>query len=245
MYEQLIFSDHETLSAAAAELLAARLRAAPDALLCLATGSTPMRTYELFTQRARQEPRLCSRARVIMLDEWGGLAADNPASCDYHLRSALIDPLDLSGRYQTFDSRSADPAADCARVAAWLAEHGPIDTCVLGLGLNGHVGFNEPAAYLQPNAHVAELSAATLTHAMLNHAATRPNWGVTLGMADLLHAGEILLLVSGESKCQPLARLLSGQITTDFPGSLLLLHPRLRILCDEAAVGKRLEAGVC
>jgi galactosamine-6-phosphate isomerase len=109
----------------------------------------------------------------------------------------------------------------------------------LGLGLNGHVGFNEPAAFLQPHAHIAQLSNESLAHAMLNECTTRPKYGLTLGMADLLQARHILMIVTGAAKRGPLERLTSGQITTEFPASLVQLHGDARLVCDAAAMGGR------
>ena len=234
-----VLTDYQALSQNAAEWLIGRLRQQPDALVCLASGATPQGTYSMLAEAAAREPGLVERMWVIKLDEWGGLAMDDPASCEQHLRRVLIEPLGLGERYVSFDGEAPDPQAECARIASWLAQRGPIDTCVLGLGVNGHLGFNEPAAYLQPHAHVAQLSAASLTHAMLGNVPARPTYGLTLGMADILRSGQVLLLVSGAGKREPLRRLLGGQITTDFPASLLWLHPNVRLLCDAEAYSQR------
>jgi galactosamine-6-phosphate isomerase len=105
----------------------------------------------------------------------------------------------------------------------------------LGLGLNGHVGFNEPAAFLRPHAHVAELSESSLAHSMLGRREKRPSYGLTLGMADLIQARKVMIMVTGPTKKTPLKRLLCGDITTDFPASLLQLHADALVLCDNAA----------
>jgi galactosamine-6-phosphate isomerase len=228
-------ADHEAMSRFAVEWIAGSIAAKAESLLCLATGSTPTRTYELLAERYAGNPRLLAEARLLKLDEWGGLAMDDPASCQAHLRRIVVDPLGLADRYIAFQSQPADPTAECQRIAAWLQHNGPIDLCVLGLGTNGHLGFNEPAPFLQPHAHVARLSAASLGHAMLVEARSRPAYGLTLGMADLLQARQILLLVSGPAKREPLRQLLRGQISTQFPASLLHLHPSALILCDSAA----------
>lgn len=232
MFQPQRFADHETMSRYAADWLAGHLLEKPDALVCLASGATPTRAYELLAERHVAEPRLFDRMRVIKLDEWGGLAMDDPASCEQHLRRVLIDPLGLTDRYVAFDGQNPTPDDECNRVARWLAENGPIDVCVLGLGVNGHIGFNEPGPFLQPHAHVAKLSPTSLTHAMIRHAAVRPTYGLTLGMADLLQSRHILLLVSGPTKREPLARLLTAPISTEFPASLLTLHGNVTLLCD-------------
>lgn len=235
MLQPSVLSDHEAVSQFTADWLLEHLRRQPNALLCLATGSTPTRTYELLAQRGAAEPDLFASVRVLNLDEWGGLPPGDPGSCDRHLRSTLVDPLRLTARYVSFASQPTDPAAECDRIAEWLARHGPIDVSLLGLGINGHIGFNEPAEYLQPHAHVAQLSEASLSHAMVRSGGARPTFGLTLGMADLLQSRHVLLLVTGAAKRQPLQQLLNGCITTKFPASLLHVHPNAMLLCDEQA----------
>jgi galactosamine-6-phosphate isomerase len=154
------------------------------------------------------------------------------------LRTTFVSPLNLAERYVAFESNPPDPDAECARVADWLDQNGPIDISVLGLGINGHLGFTEPAEYLQPFAHVAQLSQASLAHAMLAQSTIRPTYGLTLGMADLIQSRHVLLLVTGPAKRDPLERLLTCRITTDFPASVLQLHNDVKLLCDAAAIGQ-------
>jgi len=227
------FPDHEAMSREAARWLVPRLRARPTALLCLASGGTPERTYELLAQ----QPAVLRRARLLKLDEWGGLAKDDPATCEFYFRRLLAEPLRGRQTLHGFRCCPDNPEVECHRVNAWLEANGPIDLCVLGLGINGHLGFNEPASALQPFAHVAKLSAASLKHGMLSAARERPTYGLTLGMANLLASREILLVVSGPHKRAALQRLLAGTITPRFPATFLWLHPRVTLLCDAAAMG--------
>ena len=143
----------------------------------------------------------------------------------------------MADRYVGFESNPHDPDAECRRVAAWLERHGPVDTCVLGLGANGHVGFNEPGATLNPHVHVAQLSEASRGHAMLLRTDRRPAYGLTLGMFDLMRSREVLLLVSGKAKRRPLRRLVNGPLDTGFPASLLGLHQNLTVVVDIDAQG--------
>jgi galactosamine-6-phosphate isomerase len=239
MLRPRVFPDHERASQFVAEWLVEHLRHKPNSVVCLATGATPMRAYALFAQRAANEPTLVDRCRLIKLDEWGGLPMTDPATCEQHLRNALVDPLGMADSYIGFDSQPENVEAECARVAKWLDENGPIDLCVLGLGLNGHIGFNEPAAFLQPHAHVAQLADASLAHSMVSHCDMRPTYGLTLGMVDLFRSRHILLIVTGAAKRGPLERLISGRITTEFPASLLQLHGGVQLICDAAAMDSR------
>jgi galactosamine-6-phosphate isomerase len=225
------------MSQHAADWLLRELRHHPDALICLAAGSTPVRTYELLAERSVAQPALFARCRLLKLDEWGGLEAEDPGSCEHQLQQLLVTPLGLADRYTAFACQPADPVAECARIADWLRQRGPIDVCVLGLGTNGHLGFNEPAETLVAHAHVAELAASSLGHAMLHRSHHQPTYGLTLGMADLLMSRQVLLLVSGASKQVPLEQLLNGRISTRFPASFLQLHSAVTLLCDTAARG--------
>lgn len=227
-----IHSDYEQLSAAAADAIAARIRQNPSLLLCLATGSTPTRTYEILATKPKS---LFDKIRILKLDEWGGIPMQSPASCETYLRRILIDPLHLSARYTAFESQPHDPAAECARIASWLKQNGLIDLCVLGLGVNGHLGFNEPAPALQARSHVANLSLESLQHYMVQQLESKPTFGLTLGIEDLLESREIILLVSGPGKTGPLRETLCGPINPRFPASYLQQHANTHIFCDRAA----------
>jgi galactosamine-6-phosphate isomerase len=229
--------DYESLSRQAADRMLNALGRKQDMLLCAAGGSTPLRTYELLAEHRARAPDAFRLLRVVKLDEWGGLPTEDPATCDTQLRTRLIHPLGLSDdRYLRFESDPADPEAACEQVRARLEREGPIDVCVLGLGTNGHIAMNEPAASLKPNVHVAKLTQETLGHSMLANSRKIPSFGLTLGMSEILASREILLLVSGASKREPLQRFMRREITTLFPASFLWLHPNWTLLCDRAAV---------
>jgi galactosamine-6-phosphate isomerase len=230
-----IYNDNEVMSATAAAWLEERVRVDPELLMCLATGATPTRTYELL---ARRPKKIFSRARVLKLDEWGGIPLESDATCETFLRRTIVEPLRLEKRYVGFQSEPTEPNEECQRIAGWLRDNGPIDVCVLGLGLNGHLGFNEPADWLQPNAHVATLSAESLSHSMLSALEKKPTYGLTLGIADILQSREILLLVSGAAKAKAMRQLFEEEVTTRFPASFLWLHPNVTIMCDKAAAAE-------
>ena len=235
-WEWQIHPDECSLGESAAARLAAEIRLKPDALVCLATGATPTLTYERFVARACAAPTEFAGVRWLKLDEWGGLAIDDPATCEHYLRRLLLNPLAVPPeRYCGWESQPADAEAECRRMAAWLAVHGPVDIQVLGLGENGHLGFNEPAAQLCATPHVARLSAVSLGHSMLGPSRGRVAFGLTLGIGDILAARSILLLVSGERKARQLQRLVTGEISPEFPASLLRRHRAVTVFCDAAA----------
>lgn len=230
-----VLSDYESLSRAAAEMIIGAARSKPDLVLGVASGSTPTRAYELLASKRA----LFRGMRLLKLDEWGGLAMDDPATCETYLRRLLLDPLTIAhDRYIAWDSNPPDPRAECDRIRSQVLHHGPIDLCVLGLGANGHLAFNEPADALTAEPHVANLSQESLDHRMLATARSRPTFGLTVGIADILQSRQILLLVSGTRKAAQLRRLMEPEITPAFPASFLWLHRRVTILADREAAGR-------
>ncbi len=231
-----VLEDYERMSQAAAEIVIRQVREDPRLLLCLATGGSPARAYELIALKGRAEPRLFDQLRILKLDEWGGLAKDAPGSCEGFLRERVIQPWGISeDRFFGFSNDAASPEAECERLHAWLAENGPIDLCLLGLGANGHLGLNEPARALSPFAHCEALSEESRHHPMLSGSGNGPAYGLTFGMADILQSRHILVLVNGARKREPLHRLMQKEIAGDFPASLLWLHPNAALLCDREA----------
>lgn len=228
-----VFDDDEAMSVSAAEIMAHAVAGKPDLLLCAASGASPIRAYQLFTRDNKAGAAL----RVVKLDEWAGVAADDEASCDAYLRRHLIEPLAIPpARYWSFDGGAADGAAECAAMNRRLAAEGPIDLCVLGVGVNGHLALNEPAAELQADCHVAALAATSKDHPMLREHATPPSHGLTLGMAAILQSKHLLVLVSGAHKLDAMKTFLSRRITPHFPASFLWLHGNVDLLCDAAAM---------
>jgi galactosamine-6-phosphate isomerase len=228
--------NHEALSRDAADFIHEALSLKPDLLLCTATGATPTRTYQLLIERYLVAPRTFDSLRVLKLDEWIGLRMAEEGSCEHYLQTHLIHPLQVTpDRYAGFDAAASDRSAECARITEWLAAHGPIDLCVLGIGTNGHIALNEPAPALDPHIHVATLAETTRRHSMFAAVRSAPTHGYTLGMAEIMSASRILLLISGVTKRAALQRLLSRVVTTEFPASLLWLHPNCTVLFDADA----------
>jgi len=231
-----VLEDYERLSEAASEVICAEAREKPRMLICLATGASPTRTYELLSLKRGAHPGLFEQVRILKLDEWGGLARGAAGSCESYLRKHVIRPLGIGeDRFVGFTGDTDSEEVECDRLHAWVAEHGPIDLCVLGLGANGHLGLNEPGRVLSPFAHRAVLSEATRGHAMLSTSGAKPTGGLTLGLAEILQSRQILMLVNGAHKRQPLRRLLQKEIACEFPASFLWLHPRVILLCDREA----------
>lgn len=229
-------ADHEQMSRQAARVVIRRLQQKPDLLLCASAGGTPTRMYEILAQRCQDQPGLFSDMRVLTVDEWGGLPAGHPATCKEDIRTKLMDPCHIrAARFCAFKTDSSDPGADCDRMSRWLAKNGPIDLCVLGLGLNGHIAMLEPADELPTLAHVAKLAPSSLKHPMLRGSGRVPAFGMSLGLGEIMNSAEVLLLVSGARKSPILHKVLRQAVATRLPASLLHLHPNAHVFYDRAA----------
>lgn len=233
-----VLRDYDAVSREAADMVLEVLQSNPRAVLCLATGASPSGMYRLMVEEQKRRPTVFEKLRVVKLDEWYGLPMNHPSTCEAYLQEHLVGPLKLPReRYLAFNSKAANPQRECARIGRALERWGGIDLAILGLGVNGHLGLNEPAAELMADAHVAKLTPQSKQHAMLKDVGARATYGLTLGLGQLMQSRQILMLVSGASKRKALAQMSSGRISTRVPGSLLQLHPRVTALCDRAAHG--------
>ncbi len=225
---------YEELSAKAKDIIISEIEKKPNLLLCAATGKSPTGTYHLLENEYQKQPKFFDHLRVIKLDEWGGIEMNNPSTCETYLQLHLIQPLKITEtRYSGFSSNPEYPQKECTRIQNILDKTGPIDICILGIGMNGHLALNEPNQYLQPNSHVVKLSAKTLEHKMLTENQEKPNYGLTLGMADIMNSKMILLLIYGSNKTRIVKKFLTKRITGLVPASFLWLHPNVVCLIEK------------
>jgi galactosamine-6-phosphate isomerase len=235
----IVAADYDTMSRRAEEFIVDELKRRPDLLLCASAGGTPTGTYDRLAVQYTKDPKSFSQLRVVQIDEWAGLPGLSPARCEVDLKRKLVDPLRIEAqRYCGFESDAPNPEAECARMEKWLDANGPIDLCILGLGVNGHVAMNEPASAVIPGPHVAKLTPTSQHHPLLEGLTKKPKSGLTLGLGDILRSRKILLVVSGRKKRSALRRLMQPRVSTQFPASLLWLHRDATVLCDRQAAGK-------
>lgn len=224
------FANMETMSQEAAELVTEEVRINPTLLLCAATGSSPKNLYQILAKESQRHSSLFQKARVIPLDEWIGLATPE-GSCHAYIEEHILRPLRISKEhYFGFNPMAEHLEKECERIQEQIKREGPIDVCILGLGKNGHLGFNEPAKELQPHCHIANLAKQSQEHQMIISTSTKPNKGLTLGMLDILAAKKIIVVVSGEGKAKAKKQLLSGTITNACPASWLWKHQNVDCL---------------
>lgn len=237
-------ANYEEMSRNAAAEVMGRLRNQPRMLLCAATGNSPLEMYRHLAEKAREEPDLFRELHILKLDEWVGLKDSDPASCEAYLQRELLRPLRIPAeRYISFRGQSEDLEAECERIEMVLQAWGPIDCCILGLGTNGHLGFNEPDQQLSARSHVARLSEASLTHGMIAESKNKPERGITLGMTAILQSKSIILLLTGKGKEKVITYLENGKISPAVPASFLWLHPNTTCYQDAQSIGSRQEKG--
>lgn len=225
--------DYQSLSLQAKELILAALQQKKDSLFCVATGASPLGAYQLLASTYEQQPALFEQVRLLKLDEWGGVPMQEPQTCEVFLQKYLIQPLRIpASRYFGFNSDPENPQLECDRIQAIIEQQGPIDLCLLGLGSNGHVAFNEPGEFLLPQCHIAALSGASLQHSMAKAMRQPPAYGMTIGMGAILSAKKVILLISGNNKRQATEKLLQKRIATQLPASFLWLHPAVECVID-------------
>lgn len=231
------FDNYSLLSSKAADLIVDELSVKRELLLCAASGFSPELTYRMFSEKVIETPELFERLKIIKLDEWGGISMDNAQSCEVFLQKNLIQPLKISPeRYISFNSNSENPEEECNRISSYLKNNGPVDVCVLGLGLNGHIAFNEPGDFLLPDCHIATLSQKSMSHPMAKEMGEIPTYGLTIGMADILQSKKIIMIVTGNGKTEIINQFLSGKITTKLPASFLWTHPNVACFIDKTSL---------
>ncbi|MFL5661598.1 MAG: 6-phosphogluconolactonase [Ktedonobacteraceae bacterium] len=232
----IVARDYEEMSAIGADIVASVVTANPDAALGLTTGNTPVRLYgNLVTCYSAGSLRL-ERARVFCTEEYLGIGPDDPCSLFGWLQRIFISPCDLAPSH-VFRLRGEDPEPQlaCQEFEEQIMRIGGLDLIVESIGINGHIGFNEPGSPPDAPSRVLALTDDTLEYNINYWDKEVPRYGLTIGLGTILAAKQILLLVSGQAKAEPLARALTGQITTDVPASILQKASQLIVVADKDA----------
>ena len=240
-------ADYAAMSRRAANLIAAEVIRRPNCVLGLATGSTPIGTYENLIARNRAGDLSFREVRTVNLDEYKGLAPTHDQSYRYFMQTNLFDHIDiLTENTNVPDGLASDADAECARYDALVASLGYADLQLLGLGRNGHIGFNEPDDHFTKETHVVDLTDSTID-ANARFFATRddvPRQALTMGVGCIMAARRVLLIASGADKADALYNAVCGPISPDCPASILQLHGDVVVVGDEAALHRIVEAGV-
>ncbi|MBD1380291.1 glucosamine-6-phosphate deaminase [Metabacillus arenae] len=232
---------YDELSQKAAEFIISKVRQNPEIKLGLATGGTPQGLYDKLIHDHKQNFTSYQKVTTFNLDEYVGLEKDHPNSYHFFMKKTLFDHIDIepSNTYIP-NGEVEDLDAECLRYEKNIEELGGIDLQILGIGSNGHIGFNEPGTSFQSMTHIVELTQSTreANARFFNKPEDVPTQAITMGIKSIMNAKEIVLLVSGESKKEAIKQLLSEKVTEQFPASILNTHPNVTVIVDEEALPK-------
>lgn len=233
--------DYNDMSRKAANIISAQIILKPDCVLGLATGSTPIGTYQQLIERYREGDLDFSQVRTANLDEYRGLTRDNDQSYYYFMYHNLFKEVNIDMANTNIpDGTNPDSAAEAARYDQVIRDLGGVDLQLLGMGHNGHIGFNEPSDAFDKGTHCVDLQPSTIEANKRFFASIDdvPKQAYTMGIQTIMSARKILLLVSGAEKAEILYKALCGPITPHVPASVLQLHNDVTVVADEAALSK-------
>ena len=233
--------DYNDMSRKAANIISAQIILKPDCVLGLATGSTPIGTYQQLIARYQEGDLDCSQVRTANLDEYRGLTRDNDQSYYYFMYHNLFKEVNIDMANTNIpDGTNPDSAAEAARYDQVIRDLGGVDLQLLGMGHNGHIGFNEPGDAFDKGTHCVDLQPSTIEANKRFFASIDdvPKQAYTMGIQTIMSARKILLLVSGAEKAEILHKALCGPITPHVPASVLQLHNDVTVVADEAALSK-------
>jgi glucosamine-6-phosphate deaminase len=239
--EVVILPDEDAAADVVAGIVMRVLHERTSPVIGLATGSSPLRTYARLIDAHRRGEVSFARATAVVLDEYVGLPVDHPESYRAVVRRELVDQVDLPPeRLFTPDVHDDDLPGACARYDALLGELGGVDVQLLGIGADGHVGFNEPSSSLSSRTRVKTLTDQTRADNARFFATPDdvPRHVVTQGLGTILEARHLVLVAVGAHKADPIAAAVEGPLTAMCPASVLQLHPHATVVVDEAAAGR-------
>ena len=233
--------DYEDMSRKAANIISAQVLLKPDCVLGLATGSTPIGAYKQLIEWYNKGDLDFSETKSVNLDEYRGLTRDNDQSYYYFMYNNLFKHININMENTNVpDGTEPDSDKECARYEKVIEAYGGIDLQLLGLGHNGHIGFNEPDKDFAKITHCVDLTQSTIEANKRFFASIDdvPKQAYTMGIGTIMKARKILLVVSGTDKAQILHDVLCGPVTPDVPASILQLHSDVVVVADEAAMSK-------
>jgi len=231
--------NYDEMSVKAANIFVAQINTKPDSVLGLATGSSVLGLYENLIKSHKDNNLDFSQIKTVNLDEYAGLNGTNDQSYRYYMDNNLFNHINIKPENTHLpDGLAEDLHAECKRYNAEITNLGGIDIQLLGLGLNGHIGFNEPNNVFVKETHLVDLEESTIKANSRFFADEKdvPRQAITMGIQNIMHAKKIVLCVSGKAKASILKEVLFGEVTPKVPGSILQLHPDLTVIADEDAL---------
>ena len=236
------YDDEDALAAALATRVLEAIVANPEVVLGLPTGRTPLGFYRELRERSRAHRIDWSQVHTFNLDEFVGVSTDDPGSYRAFMQAELFDHVSVNPAHvEMLDGRARDLKAECRRYELAVADAGGIDLQSLGIGANGHIGFNEPADGLCARTHIARLERKSReANAQLfgGQWAAVPERALSMGMATILGARNIVMMATGAEKADAVWGMIEGLITTQLPASFLQVHPRVTVMLDAKAASR-------
>ena len=217
------------------------VRSRPDAVLGLATGSSPLAIFAELARQAAEDGLDCSQVRAFALDEYVGLPPEHPESYRSVLMRDVVEPLGMEpSNVHVPDGSAADVAAACEAYEALIAETGPVALQILGIGANGHIGFNEPTSSFASRTRIKTLAPQTRADnaRFFDSPEQVPTHCLTQGLGTILDATTLVLVAQGETKADAVAKMVEGPVSSMCPGSALQLHRDANVIVDEAAASR-------
>ena len=234
-------ADSQDMSRKAANLISAQVIMKPDCVLGLATGSTPIGAYQQLVEWCKNGDLDFSAVKSVNLDEYKGLPRTNDQSYYYFMYNNLFKHINIDLNNTNIpDGTEPDSAIECARYNRVIDDIGGIDLQLLGIGHNGHIGFNEPDSEFAKMTHCVDLTESTIeaNKRFFEKEEDVPRQAYTMGIGTIMRAKKILLVASGEGKADIIAKAFTGPITPEVPASILQLHNDVTVVCDKAAMSK-------
>lgn len=235
--------DYNEMSRKAANIISAQIILKPDCVLGLATGSTPIGTYKQLTEWYNKGDLDFSQVKTINLDEYKGLSGDNDQSYRYFMDKQLFDNVNID-KNNTYvpDGLEEDSKKACDEYNEIINTSGGIDLQLLGLGHNGHIGFNEPGEAFEKETHCVDLTESTIeaNKRFFEKEEDVPRKAYTMGIKSIMQAKKVLVVVSGKDKADIVAKAFAGPVTPEVPASVLQLHNDVTLVGDEVALSKLL-----
>lgn len=233
--------DYSDMSRKAANIISAQIIMKPNCVLGLATGSTPVGAYKQLVEWYKKGDLDFSQVKTANLDEYKGLTRDNEQSYYYFMRENLFKYVNIKEENTLIpDGTQKDAEKEAARYEKIVKDLGGVDLQLLGLGHNGHIGFNEPSDIFPKDTHIINLQESTIeaNKRFFPSIDEVPRQAYTMGIGTIIRARKILLIISGQDKADILKEAISGPVTPQVPASILQLHPDVIIVADEAALTK-------
>ncbi|MEI3599025.1 MULTISPECIES: glucosamine-6-phosphate deaminase [unclassified Oceanobacillus] len=231
--------DYDEMSEKATEFMVDRINSLENPVLGLATGSTPEGLYQRIIEKHQQDEVSFKNVTTFNLDEYVGLEQNDSNSYYNFMNEKLFSHVDIAAdRVHIPNGVAADLEKECMEHERAIEQAGGIDVQVLGIGGNGHIGFNEPGTSFDSKTHIVDLDESTIqANARFFHSIEEvPTQAISMGIETIMNSKEILLLVSGEAKADATAKLLHGDISEDFPASILKKHENVTVIVDQAAL---------